>query len=251
MTNTRLLGFALALALATWTIQAGGWTVITLKTVPTHLMAGERTFIYTVRQHGDTPMNDLAGRLEARKGATLVRAMARPLVATTGRRSAGAYEVNARFPEPGTWTVTVIAGSGLIGDTLTMTLEVLPAGDELPVVSAVERGRALFAGKGCIMCHAHREFEPPLPAVRTNLSARRYTPGQVQAFLAAVPSLPESRDSAGLNTRMPDLGLSDDEIGSLAAFLGQAPAADSRRLPAATDVSGCAHLPATTCRPAG
>ncbi len=221
MTTPRLLGLGIALVLATSTIQAGGWTVITLKTVPTHLMAGEGTFIYTVRQHGRTPMNDLAGRLEARKGATLVRAIARPLVATTGRRSTGAYVVNARFPEPGTWTVEVIAGSGLIGDTLTMTVEVLPPGDELPAVSAVERGRALFAGKGCVMCHAHQEFEPPLPAVRANLSARRYTPGQVQAFLTAVPSLPESRDTAGLNSRMPDLGLADHEIESLAAFLGR------------------------------
>jgi hypothetical protein len=195
--------------------------VITLKNVPTHLLAGEGTFIYTVRQHGHTPMNDLAGRLEARKGSTLVRAIARPLVATSGRRSDGAYAVSARFPQPGAWTVAVIAGSGLIGDTLTMTLEVLPVGDEPPAVSAVERGRALFAGKGCVMCHAHREFEPPLPAARANLSARRYTPEQVQAFLTAVPSLPESRDTAGLNSRMPDLGLAAHEIDSLAAFLGR------------------------------
>jgi hypothetical protein len=43
----------------------------------------------------------------------------------------------------------------------------------------------------------------------------------VQAFLTSVPSLAESRDADGLNSRMPDRGLASHEIDALAAFLGR------------------------------
>jgi hypothetical protein len=211
----RVVITAVALAISGSVVYAGSWVVITMKNVPTHLMAGERTFIYTVRQHGHAPMNDLAGLVEARKGATVVHAAARPLSSMAGVRSPGAYVVDLRLPEPGRWTVNLTAGSGLLGDTMTLTVEVLPIGGDAPAVSESERGRQLFEGKGCVTCHAHPEFSGRRIVNVLDISAKRYTPEYVQAFLTSV-----ARPGTTSN-KMPDLGLSAPEIDALAAFLGR------------------------------
>jgi hypothetical protein len=216
-----------ALSLGPVVIDAGGWVVITLKTVPTHTwVGGGAGFIYTVRQHGHTPMNDLTGRVEARKGPMVVDSAARALwggrleeIRAGGRgvRSPGAYVVDIPFPEPGVWTVDLTAGSGLLGDTLRLTINVLQTGAAEPLVSAVERGRGLFEGKGCATCHNHPEFSRRQTVNLLDMTGRRYTPEHVQAFLLSLP--PGGIETAG--ARMPNLGLAGHEIDALAAFLGR------------------------------
>jgi hypothetical protein len=216
-----------ALSLGTVVIDAGGWVVITLKNVPAHEWVGGGSVIYTVRQHGHTPMNDLTGRVEARKGPMVVRSTARELwggrldeIRAGGRgvRSPGGYVVDIPFPEPGMWTVDLTAGSGLVGDTLRMSVNVLPRGAAEPVVSAVERGRRLFEGKGCATCHKHPEFSSVRTVDVHDMTDRRYTSEHVQAFLLSLPSRTASIESFGT---MPNLGLARHEVEALAAFLGR------------------------------
>ena len=47
-------------------VFAGGWAVITLDEIPVDIVAGEPITIgFTVMQHGQTPMNDLAPTITA------------------------------------------------------------------------------------------------------------------------------------------------------------------------------------------
>lgn len=212
------LGAALVMVASATPLLAGGWVVVTLKNAHTHLTLGDGGFIYTVRQHGHTPLNELEGQVEARKGDLVVIARAIPLVSTAGVRSPGAYQVGWRFPEPGIWEVELTAGSGLVGDKLTLTYTVLPAGYAAPVVAAAVRGRQMFEGKGCVTCHSHEAFPGRKGANLLDMTGTRYTPDAVRAFLQSVPDRPVGNDSFGT---MPDLGLSASEIDALAAFLSQ------------------------------
>jgi mono/diheme cytochrome c family protein len=197
-------------------LQAGGWVVITLSTVPEFVTAGRPiTIVYTVRQHGHTLMNNLDGRIEARRGKTVVRAKAQKLPPD------GSYAATVTIPEPGAWTLTVVGGSGLLNDTLALPVQVVAAGARPEETSSSGRGRVLFEGKGCVSCHAHDDVDTPHTATVLNLSAKQYTPEGVRAFLAAIPAMPERTSAFGTGRKMPNLGLAEDEIDALAAFVGR------------------------------
>ena len=52
---------------------AGGWSIVTVDDLPEYLIAGQTTRIsYTVRQHGQTLRDDLAGSIVARQGGNKV-----------------------------------------------------------------------------------------------------------------------------------------------------------------------------------
>ena len=94
--------------------------------------------------------------------------------------------------------------------------------------TASERGLALFYAKGCVTCHriagveGGHEVGPDLTGLaaragttRPGMSAEAYIEESLRtpsAFLAA-------SSISGGNLAMPDLGLSNDEIADLTAFL--------------------------------
>ncbi|MEX2047225.1 MAG: c-type cytochrome [Chloroflexota bacterium] len=94
-----------------------------------------------------------------------------------------------------------------------------------PTRASPERGRMLFATKGCVGCHIHAE----IPAARmwvgpdlTGLAARAATrlPGtDARAYVRQSLRDPNAYRVPGFSSTMPQLGLSDDEIESLAALL--------------------------------
>ena len=52
-------------------VSAGGWTNVTLDTVPTNLQAGQPLALgFMVRQHGITPISNVTPTLKARNAAT-------------------------------------------------------------------------------------------------------------------------------------------------------------------------------------
>jgi len=95
-----------------------------------------------------------------------------------------------------------------------------PAGGE-----AYEMGWALFVAKGCVTCHFHARVEyagvrvgvgPDLTGVGRPGSRVPPSPGYLRAWLKNPPAIrPE--------TQMPNLGLSDQEIDYLLAFLLNSP----------------------------
>ena len=194
-------------------VLAGGWCVVTLSNVPASLTAGRPvTLPYTVRQHGHRPVNDLAGRIEARLGSTVIRSHAHKLPPD------GTYAATLTFPAAGAWTVDVISGAALTGHTLSLVVDVVAPGTRRPDVSAVDHGRRLFNGKGCVMCHTHAEFSGRQSFGGIDLSKKKYTAEVVTAFLRSVEARAELADPF---EKMPNLGLAEHEIATLAAFLGR------------------------------
>lgn len=108
-----------------------------------------------------------------------------------------------------------------------VTIETVTAGPSsvAPISATTDRGRMLFATKGCVGCHIHAE----IPAARmwvgpdlTGLASRAATrlPGtDARAYVRQSLRDPNAYRVPGFSSTMPQLGLSDDEIESLAAFL--------------------------------
>ena len=83
------------LLLPTLRAHAGGWAVITVQDLPDYVEAGKRVDLsYMVRQHGQTPLDQLRGNIEATSGrlsatGTVLRA-----------RSQGCTQPRSRSPAP-------------------------------------------------------------------------------------------------------------------------------------------------------
>lgn len=185
----------------------GGWASITLDDVPDYAVARQPLELtFTVRQHGFSPMSDLAPRVEA-AGGTL-RAVA---AATRDGDGTGRYRASLTLPEAGEWTVTIQSGFGNSRVTL-LPLRVIAAGATPPAApTAAERGRRLFAGKGCVTCHVHADVPGSgTVAVGPDLTGRRLASEYLSQFLA---------NPAIRTQKMPNLGLRQPEIAALTAFL--------------------------------
>ena len=130
-------------------IHAGGWAVVTLRDVPLYATAGRAlTIDYAVRQHGVTLLSELDGSVEVRCGDRVLRAKASPL------DEPGYYRATVTLPEPGACSLTVISGfNGLHSPPV--AVRALNPADAVPPTKPAAAGRQLFAGKGCITCHAH------------------------------------------------------------------------------------------------
>jgi mono/diheme cytochrome c family protein len=201
-------------------LEAGGWAVITLMHVPETVVAGEPTRLtYAVRQHGRTLLQGLRGRIELRSAGQVLSAPAHQGV------DAGYYTATIVVPRAGTWTMRIVSGFNGRGSE-PVTFEALPPGRATPPLGLVERGRRLFAAKGCITCHAHQGAGGDSLPVGPVLSGRAYQAGAIERLLAPREGRPDV-DGPVERFTMPDLGLAPQDVQALAAFLrgdGQVPA---------------------------
>jgi hypothetical protein len=185
--------------------------VVTIDDVPDHMVAGRPLpIVYAVRQHGVGLTPGLSGFVEAKdaQGTVLIhQAVGVPT------REPGYYTATVTLPTPGMWTLTVVSGF-FGGQSVPIPVDVIAATSPVPPVLAAERGRRLFAAKGCVTCHAHSAVPAP-PGFAPNLSAPRLAPAFLQAFLADPSIKPRTMP----NAQMPDLDLADGEITALVAFL--------------------------------
>ena len=189
----------------------GGWAIVTMDDVPDFAEAGKPLPLsFMVRQHGAEPMKGIRPTLEARSGATVVRADARP--GTT----AGQYVATLALSQPGDWTLTVNSGHGASKVTL-LPIQVVPAGARPPAPpSDYERGRRLFVGKGCIGCHTREEGGlKGGETIGPMLTGKRWQAEFLARFLANPAANPTNTGTF----RMPNLGLKPAEISALTAFL--------------------------------
>lgn len=92
----------------------------------------------------------------------------------------------------------------------------LPAPNETATRAAasVERGRALFQAKGCVACHTHTAVSQPGfgGGLGPDLTTLKFDPEYLRRWLADPESIRPS-------TIMPDLGLDEQEIEALIAFI--------------------------------
>ena len=210
--HARWIGVSALMLLLAPSLNAGGWAVVTVvRTSDTVVLGQPVTVTYAVRQHGQTLLNDLQGRIEARLGKTAITVAATPLP------EKGHYAATVTFPFAGAWTLDI--ESGFMSSKGTATLRVVEPGVKVSPLSSETRGQRLFESKGCARCHLEAWSTAP------KISPTGYESGYLTRFLTSPP-----KPTAG-EWRMPDLGLTADEVASLVAFIN-APKASSKAVAA-------------------
>lgn len=188
----------------------GGWAVISVEDLPDYAVPGRPLeLVFTIRQHGVEPMAGLEPTVEIARGSEQRRVAAAP----TDRK--GVYRARLAFPSAGDWAVTINSGFGPSRVTLVPITAIAAAG-ALPTLPEAERGRRLFAAKGCVACHRHAEVPVEKHwGVGPDLTGRRYPVEALRQRLTdPKAALPESK--------MPDPDLKPAEIAALTAFINRA-----------------------------
>lgn len=193
--------------------RLGGWAIVSLVDPPTHLAAGAPNVIdFAVQQHGDQPLGNLKPTVSARSGLRWVSA--------TGEQvGQGTYRATLNLPATGSgeWRIKVDADFGRSRGEL-VPLRAIARGQAAPHLTASERGRQLFAAKGCVSCHVHSavDIEGELKSAGPDLSGRRFPAEYLGRFLSD-PGIKTS--SAGNGLKMPNPRLRPQEITALVAFI--------------------------------
>ena len=214
--SRRILTIVLALvgSTALSAFAFGGWATVTLDDLPTHLTVGKPTsFTFIVRQHGQTPLNDVKPTLEAKTGAMI---MGTTVTAAASRTKVdGQYTASLVVPKAGEWRITVNSGWGNSNIKL-YPIQAVEAGKVVAALADAERGRHLFAAKGCATCHVNKDVEGGMQLdVGPDLTGKQYDP----AYLALWLANPKIKPPTKPGNEMPNLGLSKTEIASLVTFI--------------------------------
>ena len=189
----------------------GGWAILTMEDLPEYLVAGQETTLdFTMRQHGVELMKDLAPRIEARSGSSVVSAKALP------GKETGKYRAKITLPAAGDWSFSI--NTGFMNQTVKlMPLVAIAQGAKAPPAMALgERGKRLFVAKGCMTCHVHNAVDRQAAGdIGPNLTGRQYPADYLARFLADPSITPPRRGSMG----MPNFNLKQPEIAALTAFI--------------------------------
>lgn len=214
MRGISILGAAVALT-AGVPAAFGGWAVITVDEVPATLEAGQPVRLgFMVRQHGREAIRGL------RPTVTVSPAQGRPVAVTAvAEGRPGHYIATITAPDTGTAVVTIDANWHEARIAL-LPLPVMASGTRPVAASAQERGRQLFVAKGCVTCHEKRD-DPVVQrhhvvSVGPALTGRTW-PAEWLATKLANPAGTQGGLRGDLP--MPNLGLSQPEIGALVAYV--------------------------------
>lgn len=190
----------------------GGWAVVTVEQPPEYLVVGKATpLTFAVRQHGMNLLTGLSPYVDARAGSREIRWRAVPVVG-------GRYRANVVVPAAGDWQITIQSGFGKSRGNLLPIRAVDSAAAPPTPFGAYERGRMLFAAKGCITCHVHggADVRGEVSDFGPNLTSKRFAASYLEDFLRD-PSIKPPNPESGARMPKPDLRTAD--IGPIVAFL--------------------------------
>ena len=194
----------------------GGWAVVTVQDLPEYFVAGRPyTIEFKVRQHGRHLLNDLEPELivstSAPRFGGLVDGANEQRIPATARPGQGTYAATFTAASAGPLYLTIKSGFGASNLRL-YPAPVIAAGATAPAMSVSDRGRALFVAKGCNACHTNADLvdRPDNQQIKVGpeLGGHRLA----RDYVIQKVKKPASET-------MPDLGLSDAEIGAIATFL--------------------------------
>ena len=203
----------------------GGWAVVSVSKIPDAWIAGKPLQLsWQVRQHAVSPLNGLRPTIEARSGS-------RHVTGTTwefNEQGQRGYRGTITFPETGEWQVTIHSGFGKssavlvpwrVVDSVTQvrgTVEEHLEQRGISRFSEWERGRRMFAAKGCVTCHVHQSvaIAGQLNDFGPDLTGRTFAPDYLTKFLADPSIKPASNGKT-----MPNPVLREKDIEPLVAFL--------------------------------
>ena len=211
MKRLALVSVVLLFGLAAAAYARGGWAVVTIKNPPDYLLVGTPNELrFEIRPHGRTAASGFNSVIHARNGTRRV----------TGRTwetpKAGVYGASIQIPTAGDWRIAIATN---FGESRAQTLpwRAIAPGDRVPALAGAERGRQLFAARGCVSCHVHRavDVEGQNKTLGPDLSLHRL-PAQYLAQFLADPSI---KPKSPGRSEMPNLNLEAKEIAALVAFL--------------------------------
>jgi cytochrome c551/c552 len=205
-----LVGAALAIGSVAAT-RIGGWAVVSVDNMPEYFVAGKPLVLtFAVRQHGQSPLEGLKPSIRAKSGSKVVEGRAWELPA------AGNYRATLTVPQTGDWDITIESGFGASKGKL-LPLRAVDSTQKIVALHAADRGRQLFAAKGCVTCHVHRavDIDAMLKDFGPELSDKRFAPDYLAKFLAD----PTIKPQAPNKPTMPNPVLRENEIVSLVAFI--------------------------------
>jgi len=194
--------------------RLGGWAVVTVEKIPDHWVVGKPLQLsFKVRQHGIRHLENLTPSIQARSGFRQVKGV------TWEFREDGVtgYRARITFPKPGDWEITINSGFGSSRAVLVPWSVVDSRAVTLPALPEPERGRRLFASKGCVTCHVHRavDIAGEVRNSGPDLTDRRFPADYLAKFLAD----PSIKPPTNGMMRMPNLSLKEKDIAPLVAFI--------------------------------
>lgn len=199
-----------ALVVTAAAVGFGGWAVVSVENPPEYLVAGRATEIrFVVKQHAVSLLKDLSPTVVARSGMVKVEARA--------ARAGDGYRAELTVPKAGEWRVEIESGFGNSKGFL-LPLRAYEAIDRLPAaLSDPDRGRLLFAARGCVTCHVHRDvdLQGQMQDFGPELTTKRFAATYLAQFLAD-PSIKPAENG---KPQMPNPGLSRSDIAPLIAFI--------------------------------
>lgn len=192
-------------------VSYGGWAILSIDNLPEHGIVGKPVvFDFKVRQHGDNLLQGLEPEVVAMNGSEAVAGRAWETPTT------GVYRASINVPKSGDWAMTIRSGFGP-SELKLLPLKVVGASDRVAAMQPAERGRQLFAAKGCVSCHVHNAvgITPYLKTSAPDLSDKRFARDYLEKFLADPSIKPKSPNVM----QMPNMHLRSTEIASLVAFI--------------------------------
>lgn len=210
---------ALMLFLLVSPALAGGWSVTTLDDLPEHAVIDEPvTLGFVVRQHGVRIVEGLkpvVSTVHPDNGDTFQ--------AEAVEDTPGHYQVELIFPSEGVWEWSINAFGPeqpmppltVVSGKAASTRADVRLDDTAAEEALIERGSALFVGKGCAVCHQHNGVDFDAWAT-INAGPVLTTFSADEDYLSAWLANPSAVKSSAV---MPDLDLDEEEIEALVAFL--------------------------------
>jgi mono/diheme cytochrome c family protein len=215
MNRTRKIALLSAITLSASAYAFGGWAVVTLDELPTSLTVNKpTTFTFVVRQHGVSLMDDVKPSIDAKMGGMIGGSAV--TVQATKLKDAGRYAATLVVPKAGDWRITINSGWGN-SNTKLYPIPAVEAGKTVAAISEMERGKQLFAAKGCLTCHVNERVEGSgiVNDIGPNLTDKAFAPEYLALWLAN-PAIKAPRVAG---KEMPNLGLTKTEIASLTTFI--------------------------------
>jgi mono/diheme cytochrome c family protein len=205
---------ALAALATVAAVGGGGWAVVSVEKIPDHWTVGKPLQLaFQVRQHGVKHMEGLSPTVTARSGSRTITGV------TWEFREDGVtgYRSRLNFPQSGDWQVTINSGFGKSRAVLVPWRVVDVNATEPTALTEAERGRRLFAAKGCVSCHVHKavDVEGELQNFGPDLTPRRFAADYLAKFLADPSIKPPTRSGM----EMPNPRLNEKDIAPLVAFI--------------------------------
>ena len=200
-------------AAAALRLGAGGWAVVTVDTLPESGVAATPVrLLFTVRQHGYTPLDGLQPAVTAAADNDRITANVQPA------GQPGRYAATFTFPRPADWIITVDSGFGANSRLTLLPLRVVAGAGRAPTAqTAVGRGLRLFVAKGCVTCHQNKLGGNTSIGVAPALVPGKHPDGLLASILLKPEAVLTGR--AAQPGGMPNLGLTGEEVTALVAFI--------------------------------